>query len=235
MTFYFEQYIRRNLHININLLSPSSRGLGHGPFTPVTGVRIPMGTPISKKGQTVLVCPFLFSEFYFPFFLVVLFFGCVLTLAAAGFFGFLSAVAAVFFLGFGLGFGAAFACVAFAGFGFGFAFGASAFGCFLGFGSGFLGLAVATFGSAFAFVRAGFGAGLETATGAAGLSSSFGSAGCGTNIGILTSFPSMIISSASRTEYFNRNWFCFIITSISIMSRLTAFKTFLTSVKYLVI
>ena len=26
--------------------SPSSRGLGHGPFTPVTGVRLPVGTPI---------------------------------------------------------------------------------------------------------------------------------------------------------------------------------------------
>lgn len=26
-------------------LSPSSRGLGHWPFTPVTGVRLPLGTP----------------------------------------------------------------------------------------------------------------------------------------------------------------------------------------------
>ena len=27
------------------ILSPSSRGLGHRPFTAVTGVRIPLGTP----------------------------------------------------------------------------------------------------------------------------------------------------------------------------------------------
>ena len=30
---------------NLYLLSPSSRGLGHRPFTAVTGVRIPVGTP----------------------------------------------------------------------------------------------------------------------------------------------------------------------------------------------
>ena len=30
--------------------SPSSRGLGHGPFTPVTGVRLPVGTPIITRG-----------------------------------------------------------------------------------------------------------------------------------------------------------------------------------------
>src|SRR6185312_15652515 len=29
--------------------SPSSRGLGHSPFTAVTGVRIPMGTPSKQK------------------------------------------------------------------------------------------------------------------------------------------------------------------------------------------
>jgi hypothetical protein len=28
--------------------SPSSRGLGHRPFTAVTGVRIPLGTPIKS-------------------------------------------------------------------------------------------------------------------------------------------------------------------------------------------
>ena len=27
-------------------MSPSSSGLGHWPFTPVTGVRLPVGTPI---------------------------------------------------------------------------------------------------------------------------------------------------------------------------------------------
>ena len=30
--------------------SPSSRGLGHRPFTAVTGVRIPVGTPFNTKG-----------------------------------------------------------------------------------------------------------------------------------------------------------------------------------------
>src|SRR5690242_233631 len=29
-------------------LSPSSRGLGHRPFTAVTGVRIPLGTPLNS-------------------------------------------------------------------------------------------------------------------------------------------------------------------------------------------
>ena len=29
--------------------SPSSRGLGHRPFTAVTGVRIPLGTPLLQK------------------------------------------------------------------------------------------------------------------------------------------------------------------------------------------
>ena len=32
-------------------MSPSSRGLGHHPFTVSTGVRIPLGTPASKKGR----------------------------------------------------------------------------------------------------------------------------------------------------------------------------------------
>lgn len=31
-------------------LSPSSRGLGHRPFTAVTGVRIPLGTPSNLTG-----------------------------------------------------------------------------------------------------------------------------------------------------------------------------------------
>ena len=30
-------------------MSPSSRGLGHCPFTAATGVRIPLGTPIFHK------------------------------------------------------------------------------------------------------------------------------------------------------------------------------------------
>src|SRR5580693_558891 len=33
-------------HSQFVLQSPSSRGLGHRPFTAVTGVRIPLGTPI---------------------------------------------------------------------------------------------------------------------------------------------------------------------------------------------
>ena len=31
------------------ILSPSSRGLGHCPFTAATGVRLPLGTPIEKR------------------------------------------------------------------------------------------------------------------------------------------------------------------------------------------
>src|SRR5581483_4584700 len=31
--------------------SPSSRGLGHRPFTAVTGVRIPLGTPLPSKRE----------------------------------------------------------------------------------------------------------------------------------------------------------------------------------------
>ena len=34
-------------------LSPSSRGLGHRPFTAVTGVRIPLGTPNKETGHIV--------------------------------------------------------------------------------------------------------------------------------------------------------------------------------------
>ena len=33
--------------------SPSSRGLGHRPFTAVTGVRIPLGTPNKETGHIV--------------------------------------------------------------------------------------------------------------------------------------------------------------------------------------
>src|SRR6476620_256506 len=35
------------------LLSPSSRGLGHYPFTVATGVRIPVGTPNKKPSTQV--------------------------------------------------------------------------------------------------------------------------------------------------------------------------------------
>ncbi len=43
--------------------SLSSRGLGHRPFTAVTGVRIPVGTPNSKKPLTYSVA-FLLSVHY---------------------------------------------------------------------------------------------------------------------------------------------------------------------------
>src|SRR6185436_11322921 len=36
-------------HPEGNTQSPSSRGLGHRPFTAVTGVRIPVGTPNKSK------------------------------------------------------------------------------------------------------------------------------------------------------------------------------------------
>src|SRR5258706_5526 len=35
------------------LRSPSSRGLGHRPFTAVTGVRIPLGTPIKSSRYAI--------------------------------------------------------------------------------------------------------------------------------------------------------------------------------------
>lgn len=35
-----------NNMLNITIKSPSSRGLGHCPFTAATGVRIPLGTPL---------------------------------------------------------------------------------------------------------------------------------------------------------------------------------------------
>src|SRR5450631_538217 len=37
--------------------SPSSRGLGHRPFTAITGVRIPVGTPVKTRGYRK-VAPF---------------------------------------------------------------------------------------------------------------------------------------------------------------------------------
>src|SRR6266480_74178 len=36
--------------------SPSSRGLGHRPFTAVTGVRIPLGTPIKSMDYDRIGC-----------------------------------------------------------------------------------------------------------------------------------------------------------------------------------
>ena len=37
-------------------MSPSSRGLGHRPFTAVTGVRIPVGTPIKDNFIRLSCC-----------------------------------------------------------------------------------------------------------------------------------------------------------------------------------
>ncbi len=50
------------------VLSPSSRGLGHHPFTVSTGVRIPVGTPVTplftlvKRGFVFLSLVFRFHE-----------------------------------------------------------------------------------------------------------------------------------------------------------------------------
>ena len=38
-------------------MSPSSSGLGHWPFTPVTGVRLPVGTPIFSISYMQIVLP----------------------------------------------------------------------------------------------------------------------------------------------------------------------------------
>ena len=40
-------------------LSPSSRGLGHRPFTAITGVRIPVGTPVKWRSfkQVLMLVP----------------------------------------------------------------------------------------------------------------------------------------------------------------------------------
>src|SRR6185437_5937411 len=40
---------RLDLDAEPRLLSPSSRGLGHRPFTAVTRVRIPSGTPFARR------------------------------------------------------------------------------------------------------------------------------------------------------------------------------------------
>ncbi len=42
------------LHRSVFHLSPSSRGLGHRPFTAVTGVRIPLGTPLLQNASLTL-------------------------------------------------------------------------------------------------------------------------------------------------------------------------------------
>ena len=39
---------RRGKEVNVVPRSPSSRGLGHHPFTVSTGVRIPLGTPVQS-------------------------------------------------------------------------------------------------------------------------------------------------------------------------------------------
>ncbi len=46
-------YTRQNLFCitTVHLQSPSSRGLGHRPFTAVTGVRIPLGTPFNVTAR----------------------------------------------------------------------------------------------------------------------------------------------------------------------------------------
>jgi hypothetical protein len=45
--------------VDVQQLSPSSRGLGHHPFTVRTGVRIPVGTPLSMSAEVVLELPIL--------------------------------------------------------------------------------------------------------------------------------------------------------------------------------
>ena len=37
----------------VSAASPSSRGLGHNPFTVATGVRIPVGTPLPRDHEMV--------------------------------------------------------------------------------------------------------------------------------------------------------------------------------------
>ena len=46
-------------------LSPSSRGLGHRPFTAITGVRIPVGTPHIDPTVYDTVGFFVFKSFFF--------------------------------------------------------------------------------------------------------------------------------------------------------------------------
>ena len=60
-------------------MSPSSRGLGHRPFTAVTGVRIPLGTPykLSLHGLTcvctllliLMIVSFVFYQAFIPCYL----------------------------------------------------------------------------------------------------------------------------------------------------------------------
>src|SRR6476661_4618306 len=45
-----------------SFLSPSSRGLGHHPFTVSTGVRIPLGTPGQARQPTQKASGFLFED-----------------------------------------------------------------------------------------------------------------------------------------------------------------------------
>src|SRR6187200_3286546 len=44
----------------VDFSSPSSRGLGHNPFTVATGVRIPVGTPLrrerSRRSPALYIC-----------------------------------------------------------------------------------------------------------------------------------------------------------------------------------
>ena len=42
------------------IMSPSSRGLGHCPFTAATGVRIPLGTPYASSSRHSVTAAFLF-------------------------------------------------------------------------------------------------------------------------------------------------------------------------------
>ena len=58
-----KSYIIRKLLRQTKFLSPSSRGLGHRPFTAITGVRIPVGTPNKEDPYKSQVCKgFFFSE-----------------------------------------------------------------------------------------------------------------------------------------------------------------------------
>src|SRR3954466_4831985 len=50
-------------NLTLGTSSPSSRGPGHRPFTAVTGVRIPLGTPTNEKGGS-FEPPFSFSSSY---------------------------------------------------------------------------------------------------------------------------------------------------------------------------
>ena len=46
------------IYCAFKMMTPSSRGLGHRPFTAVTGVRIPLGSP----KQTAYMAVFLLGE-----------------------------------------------------------------------------------------------------------------------------------------------------------------------------